>query len=312
MPSLDSDLLRPIALELRHLRLVIAVHDLGGLTRAGDRLNLTQSALSHQLREIEDRLGVQLFLRVGRKLVPTEAAAKLARAGRGILTSVLDAEDELIDRAKGTRGTLRITTECYTCYYWLPPLLKRFEALYPHVRVEIVPEATGRATEALLDGTVDLALTTVPVREDARTTPLFDDELMLVTSADHRLARRPFITPADLVNERLILYTPPEASAFYKQFFGDSGVAPREVVEVHLTQATVAMIAAGMGVAPMAVWAIGEELRRDRIKTVRIGEHGMQRRWHALTRNGRRIPQSIDAFIDLLRFEAVPGHQSRR
>ena len=303
-----GDLLRPIALELRHLRLVLAVTELGSLTRAGERLNVTQSALSHQLREIEDRLGVQLFLRVGKKLQATEAGDRLAQSARTILGQVVAAEDDLLERAHDRRGTIRITTECYTCYNWLPPLLQRFEKAYPEVRVQIVAEATGRAVDALKDGSVDLALSTnAPKTKELRARHLFNDELLLVTSVNHRLAAKEFVTPQDLAEEKVILYTPPTSSNFYANFFGGSGVEPKEVAQIQLTEAMLSMIAAGIGVGALAKWAIHAELRRGALATVQLGKKGMRRQWTALTRAGERTPKYVDYFIDLIVEKAAPG-----
>src|SRR5262252_6692462 len=110
-------------LEVRHLRLVAAVADCGSLTRAGDRLHLTQSALSHQLRDIESRLGVALFLRIGKRLVLTPAGERLLGSAREVLGALRQAELEIRQLGQENAGLLRITTECYTCYHWLPPLL---------------------------------------------------------------------------------------------------------------------------------------------------------------------------------------------
>src|SRR5438093_8523375 len=112
-------------LEVRHLRLVSAVAELGSLTRAGDRLHLTQSALSHQLRDIESRLGTPLFLRVGKRMVLTPAGERLLRSAESVLTTIERTEDAIRNLAGAERGVLRLTTECYTCYHWLPALLKR-------------------------------------------------------------------------------------------------------------------------------------------------------------------------------------------
>src|SRR5690348_10181522 len=110
-------------LEVRHLQLVAAVADVGSLTRAGDRLHLTQSALSHQLRDVESRLGAALFLRVGKRLVLTPAGERLLAAARDILDRLEHAERDIRQMGKDRAAVLRLTTECYTCYHWLPPLL---------------------------------------------------------------------------------------------------------------------------------------------------------------------------------------------
>src|SRR5438128_9701510 len=116
----------PMDLEIRNLQLVAAVADVGSLTRAGDRLHLTQSALSHQLRDIESRLGAALFLRVGRRLVLTPAGQRLLASATEILQRLEQTELDIREMGRDRAGRLRITTECYTCYHWLPPLLLRY------------------------------------------------------------------------------------------------------------------------------------------------------------------------------------------
>ena len=112
-------------LEVRHLRLVAAVAAVGSLTRAGDQLHLTQSALSHQLRDIESRLGAALFLRVGRRLVLTPAGQRLLASATDVLERLEQTEHDIREMGRDRAARLRITTECYTCYHWLPPLLLR-------------------------------------------------------------------------------------------------------------------------------------------------------------------------------------------
>ena len=129
-------------LDIRHLRLVTAIVDEGGITRAGNRLHLTQSALSHQLREAEENLGVRLFDRLRKKMVLTPAGERLLRSARTVLGELHQAEEEIRRTGEGCRGILRISTECYTNYHWLPARLKLFYRKFPGVEVEVVVEAT--------------------------------------------------------------------------------------------------------------------------------------------------------------------------
>src|SRR5919106_3962556 len=141
-----------VELEIRHLRLVRAVTSAGSLTGAGSILNLTQSALSHQLRDIESRLGTALFLRVGKRMMLTPAGERLLRSADEVLEAIERTEDSIRQLSGADRGVLRISTECYTCYHWLPPLLKMFNREHPRIEVRIVVEATRDPHQALLDG----------------------------------------------------------------------------------------------------------------------------------------------------------------
>src|SRR5215831_7301395 len=167
-------------LEVRHLQLVSAVAELGSLTRAGDRLHLTQSALSHQLRDIESRLGAALFLRVGKRLVLTPAGERLLVSARDVLGRLERTETEIRQMGQERAGLLRLTTECYTCYHWLPGLLARYRRRFPRVEVRIDVESTRRPFEMLLAGRIDVAIVYSRVRDRRlATTPLFDDELVV-------------------------------------------------------------------------------------------------------------------------------------
>src|SRR5437867_10876240 len=150
-------------IEIRHLRLVSAVADLGSLTKAGDRLHLTQSALSHQLRDIESRLAAALFLRVGKRLVLTPAGERLLASARDVLDRLERAEQDIREMGRDRAGLLRLTTECYTCYHWLPALLTRYRRRFPRVEVRIDVDATRRPIEMLLAGRIDVALVSSPV-----------------------------------------------------------------------------------------------------------------------------------------------------
>src|SRR3954466_11146155 len=146
-------------LETRHLRLIEAVSQDGSLTKAGLRLHLTQSALSHQLLELEGRLRVSLFHRLGKRMVPTIAGLRLLEAANQAMPHLRSAEDDLQRLASGRHAVLRLSTECYTCYHWLPSVLAPFNERFPWVEVRIVAEATNHPVAALLKGTIDLAIT---------------------------------------------------------------------------------------------------------------------------------------------------------
>ena len=140
-----------LRLEVRDLRLVAAISELGNLTRAGQHLHLTQSALSHQLADLEQRVGGKLFERSGRRLIPTRLGKHLCDKAKVMIDQLRDVERDLANMAKGCEATLRIATECYTCYHWLPPVLDAFKQRHPGVDVRIVPGASSRPFRALLE-----------------------------------------------------------------------------------------------------------------------------------------------------------------
>ena len=298
---------RPSAMELRDLRLVLAIVDSGGLTRASEQLNVTQSALSHQLRQLESSLGVELFARIKKRLVVTAAGEELAERARPIVHDLSALEEDLRRRSSGWHGTLRIATECYTLYEWLPPLLQRFHKRHRDVDVRIVADATSDPLAALQNGAIDLAIaTTVPRDRRIAARELFRDEMLLVTAPKHPLAQKKFVRASDLRNERLLLYTPPSENLFHQQFFKGVSKLP-EVTVMKLTEALLAMVRAGLGITVAARWAVASELTSGRLAAVRLGTRGYRRTWLAATLapRGHEQPEYVKSFIELL--SAAPG-----
>lgn len=283
-------------LEVRHLQLVEAITAAGSVTRAAELLHVTQSALSHQLREIEDRLGTQLFLRVNRRLSLAPAGQRLLDSAQRVLAELRTVEEDIDRLANNQEGVIRISTQCYTSYHWLPALLKAFRKLYPGVEVEIVPEARLRTTEALLAREIDLAL----VYKDGHDKrlhlhPLFDDEMVVIVARDHPLAEKKYTVAADFADQHLILHAPSEDSLFAQRLTAEN-VRPRKYSQVILTEAIIELVRAGLGVSAVARWTIGRELRAGSIVAIPFTRRGLMRKWSAAT---LRTPQS-NAVLDLV------------
>lgn len=289
---------------------VLAIVDEGGLTRAGRRLHLTQSALSHQLKQVESSLGVPLFMRVKRRLVLTDAGRRLVDRARPIVAELDALRADLDQHTAGRRGTLRIATECYTAYEWLPPVLKRFHKHHPGVDVNIAVEATPDPIRALQAGEIDLAIVTGAVAATGiETRDLFHDELLLVVPASHPLAGRRFVRPDDLQGERLLLYTPPGENFFYRDFFTDGAGGPARVDVVKLTEAVLSMVRAELGITVAASWAIAPSLASGSLVGVRLGRKGFLRQWTAAVRRPRAgaQPAYVLDFIELVARSVRPA-----
>jgi LysR family transcriptional regulator for metE and metH len=301
-------------LEVRHLRLVAAVAEVGSLTRAGNRLHLTQSALSHQLRDIESRLGAALFLRVGKRLVLTPAGERLLVSARDVLERLEQTELEIRQMGQDRAGLLRITTECYTCYHWLPALLTRYRRRFPRVEVRIDVEATRRPFEMLLAGRIDLAIVSSPVRDRRlATTPVFDDELVVIAAPTHPFARRAFVRPADMHGETLLVYPPREESTVLNDILLPAGAVPARVEEVMLTEAITELVKAGLGVSVIARWAVQPLVASGALVARRFSARGIHRRWSAAMPKDLAKTDFILEFIDLLTRNApVDRAQAKR
>ncbi len=300
-------------LEVRHLSLVSEIASTGSVTRAAERLHLTQSALSHQLRDIESRLGIQLFLRLGKRMVLTPPGERVLGAARRVLDEIGRTEDDLRLMSQHGKGVLRLCTQCNTGYHWLPPLLQSFHRKYPGVDVQIMVNATERPLEALLEGQIDLAIVTSEV-EDKRvsTLALFEDELVAVVPPSHPFAKRAFIEADDFADEHLIVYKAERADSFiFSRVLGPAGIEPARVSQVPLTEAILELVKAGLGVSVMARWAIEPALKTGAVRALRITRRGVYRAWTAVTLKDRTEPKWQKEFLTLLSKQALPAKMER-
>ncbi|HWZ80976.1 MAG TPA: LysR family transcriptional regulator [Terriglobales bacterium] len=290
-----------VNLEIRHLKLLMAVADEESITAAGKRLHLTQSALSHQLRDAEEKLGTPLFLRLGKRMALTAAGTRLLEVARRVLKELKDAEEQVLALNDESRGVIRLSTECYTCYHWLPPILSCFHAKYPKVEVTICMEATHRPVDELLAGNLDVAIMYRPTEhKNLQLSLLWEDELMLVMSPRHRLAARRNIQAQDLEGETLLLYPPREESTLLREVLEPAGVAPGRIMEIPLTEAIVEMAAGDAGIALMGAWSVAPQVATGRIVARPLGDSGLLRPWYAVTLRNRPKVAYLTEFVRLL------------
>lgn len=290
-----------VNLEIRHLKLLTAIAEEESVTAAGKRLHLTQSALSHQLRDAENKLGTPLFLRLGKRMVLTPAGQKLVEYARRILQELQEAESQVHSFTGGMQGLIRLSTECYTCYHWLPKLLAQFHARFPQVDVSIDIESTNAPAEGLLAGKLDVAvMSNPPANKNLCLSPLGEDEMVLVMSPAHRLTARASIKPQDLAQETLLIYPGREDSTLIQKVVKPARVEPFRVMEIPLTEAILELVAAGTGLAFMAQWAAASYIDSGRVVARPLFDSGFHRQWYAVTLNHQPVRAYLKEFLSLL------------
>jgi LysR family transcriptional regulator for metE and metH len=302
-------------LELRHLKLVAAIAETGSVTRAGNQLHLTQSALSHQLRDAEEQLGARLFERQKGTMTLTVAGERLLKSARAVIEELERAEKDIRDGAacgNGVdRGVIRLSTECYTVYHWLPPRLRLFQQKFPAVEFELVVEATDNPYAALLDGKLDLAIVCEPIRNrKIRYTPLFEDEMVAIVSPEHRMAGKIFAEPQDFAEETVFMFPPKTESTLLNEILAPAGVSPRRVQEVMLTEAIIEMVRGGLGVAGIARWAVAPQLASGVVVGLPLTAHGFHREWSAAQLREKQAPAYLQEFIRVLRENPISACMS--
>ncbi|MDI1303834.1 MAG: LysR family transcriptional regulator [bacterium] len=294
-------------MEIRHLKLVKAIVEEGSITKAIDKLHLTQSALSHQLREAEYQLGTPIFLRQNKKFVLTKAGEKLYATSLEILSKLSEIEFEIKQMIFGEVGEIRISTECYTSYHWLPVIMKQFHTLYPNVEVNIVTEATHYPIQKLLANELDIAITTDPIKDERlHYIELFQDEMMMVVSENHAWATKKYVLAEDFITENLLIHSLPlETVTVYQFLLAPAQLMPKKIIALPLTEASIEMVKAEMGVLSMAKWALRPYVNNHPIKAIRIGKNGLKRKHYIAILNNKPYPTYFNRFIEFLQTEIV-------
>jgi len=276
-----------VHIEFRHLRTIKAIHDTGGLARAADQLHITQSALSHQVKGLEDQVGVELFVRRSKPLKLSAAGMKLLKLADKVLPELAALEDEFRGLQSGKSGRLHIAIECHACFDWLFPVLEEFRKAWPDVDVDIRPGLAFGALPALQKEEVDLVVSSDPETLDGVDFhPLFDYNPVFVASAQHPLAAKPFVEADDFRDETLITY-PVERSRLdvFSQLLTPAKVEPRAIRQVELTAVILLLVASNRGVAVLPDWVVREVRYSSDYVTRPLTAAGVTRRLFAATRS---------------------------
>ena len=294
-------------IEIKHFQLIGAIAETGSMTKASQKLFLTQPSLSHQLKEIESRLGTRLFLRVNKTLVLTAEGRKMLEAGEEILTKVSALQMEITSRTSRPQQ-LRITTQCYTCYHWLPALMKKFQSHVPNIEIDIVTEAMSSPLEFLLKGHIDLAITNqLKPTTGVRFEKLFDDEQVALIPLKHPLATKKVVQPSDFAGEHMIIYKEDIGTDYFaRNVLIPKGIQVGKVTKMQLTEARVELVKSGMGLAVLSRWLVKPFLRDSRaLKLLPIGKRGFYRTWYIATLDQKKDDPVVKQFAGFLQAQQL-------
>lgn len=294
-------------LELRHLRSLQAIHQWGSLARAAEQLHLTQSALSHQIKALENYYDTALFLRSTKPLRLTPVGSELLELAQRVLPEVERVDHQLRRFAQGTQGRLHIAIECHACFEWLIPVLDRYRQQWPEVEIDIRLGLGFEPLAALQKGEVDVVISSDPQNNAALCfEPLFEYEAQLALAHDHPLAKKKFIVADDLADQTLVTY-PVERKRLdvFTRFLQPAQVEPAEVRQAELTSIILLLVATLKGVAVLPDWVLRESLSQDRFTTRPLGKEGMHGTLYAAVREGEQALPYLQGFVGLSRHAMV-------
>ncbi|MDX9970058.1 MAG: LysR substrate-binding domain-containing protein [Porticoccaceae bacterium] len=301
-------------LERMHLAIVREVDRQGSLTAAADVLCLTQSALSHSVKKLEQQLGTAVWVREGRSLRLTQAGQYLLAVANRVLPQLELAQERLRQFAQGERGTLRIGMECHPCYQWLLKVVSPYLAAWPDVDVDVKQKFQFGGIGALFGYEIDLLVTPDPLfKPGLHFEPVFDYEQVLVVATDHPLAGAPHVKPRQITKEVLITYPVDiERLDIYNQFLLPAGVTPRRHKTIETTDIMLQMVASGRGVAALPRWLVQEYADKLDVVPVRLGPRGIAKQIFLGAREADTAIDYVRAFVELARHPTAPLAAARR
>lgn len=290
-------------LERNHLEIIRAVDLHGTMTAAANELHLTQSALSHSMRKLEDQIGVKLWYREGRSLRLTQAGTHLLAVANRLIPQFVHTEERLEQFARGERGTLRIGMECHPCYQWLQKITGPYLRAWESVDFDIKQKFQFGGIGALFAHEIDLLVTPDPLlKKRLHFVPVFDYEQVLVVGSEHQLRGEDWVIPQQLGEEVLFTYpVSQDRLDIYTRFLTPVGMTVRRQKVVETTEIMLQMVACGRGVAALPRWLVEEFSEKYTVHAVRLGPEGVQKQIFLGVRQADLEVDYINAFIDLAR-----------
>lgn len=298
-------------IELRHLKTLLALEETGSVSLAAKRVFLTQSALSHQIRMLENHYGAPLFERKSTPLRFTPVGERLLRLAHDLLPQVTEAERDLARIIEGEVGELRIAVECHTCFDWLMPAMGEFRPIWPQIELDIVSGFQADPIGLLLQHRADLAIVSEAEKQNGISfQPLFAYEMVGICAPDHPLAAKNVWTAEDFIGETLITYpVPDEMLDLPKKILIPKNInPPRRHSE--LTIAIIQLVASRRGIAALPYWTVMPYLEKGYVVHRQITDDGLQSKLYAAIRTEDTDKSYLNNFCQIIRergFADLPG-----
>ncbi|WP_428742428.1 LysR family transcriptional regulator [Tenacibaculum sp.] len=286
-------------MEIKYFRLIKTIEEEGSIANSANKLFLTQSALSHQLRELEERLGFKVFYRKRNKWQLTEEGTELYKLGNSILESIEKGFQNIEQLRTGSVGTIKVSTECYSFYHGLSSFIQKMGLLYPEINVDLVLEATHQPISKILSNEIDIAIVTQePINDILSNVEVFEDEIFTIVHKENPLSKKEFLDTNDFSETHLIIHSfPLETVSVYDLFLKPNKITPLKISAIPLTEVALEMVDANMGIMCMPLWALKPFKLSDDLEFKRIGKNGLKRKHYLVFRKMDKDKNYINDFI---------------
>jgi DNA-binding transcriptional LysR family regulator len=288
-------------IDSRLLRAFVILARTGSFTRTARELHLSQPAVSHSIKSLEEEMRCRLLDRVGKSVNLTQAGEQFLGHARKILLEMDAARERIGELGKWGHGRLRLSTSLTACQYILPSVLREFKESFPQCVIQIEPGDTPAALELLQQNRIDLALALEPpAQTQLEFRPLFTDELQFIVSPLHAWARANRVERAEIKRQQFILYTRTSyLSEMIEKYFRGEEIVLSTSIELGNMEAIKELVKLGLGVSILAPWVARKELTEGSLRTLPLGKRKLRRRWGILLRKGQRLALAQETFIGL-------------
>jgi len=286
-------------MELKYFRLIKTITEEGSIANATDRLFLTQSALSHQLRELEERLGYKVFNRSRNRWELTKEGVELYNLSNKLLHTLEEGFSTIRAIKNGSKGLIRLSAECQSFFLKIPSFIQKMGILYPDITIDIALGATHQTCSQVLSDEIDMALvTSVPSSDQLESTLVFEDEIYALLHQEHPLNKFPFLEAAHFSDVHLLINSfPLEGVAVYNQFLKPHKISPKKIAAIPFTEISLAMIEANMGVMCVPKWQLTSFKLSKELVFKRISAQGLQRKHYLVIKKEQRTKKYIHDFV---------------
>ena len=292
-------------MDLRQLEIIRAIADTGSFTAAGDKLHVSQSAISRQILLLEDELGEPVFHRIGRRIRITPAGEALLQLSHRVFQDLQDTVSTISDKRESLQGTIRLVGGMTVCVYVFPVLLSEVRRLHPHLDMKVTVGSAERSIAMLRSGGGDLGLLTLPVEaSDLVAVPVLREELLLITYPTHPIAKKKTITPQDLDKQPFVLFeTGSITRRLVEEFFARERIAPQIIMETENVEIIKAMVRSGLGMSIIPWQAAAADVRTKQLFCSRVAGAALERQTGWLYPKMSRLPRSVAEVMNV--FETV-------
>ena len=286
-------------MELKYFRLIKTIAEEGSLANATERLFLTKSALSHQLRGLEERLGFKVFHRTRNRWELTQEGAELYKLANTLFSSIEVGFSAIKHIKEGSKGTIKLSAECQSFFHTIPSFIQKMGVLYPEIDIDVALGATHQSISRVLSGDIDIAIvTSKPESEDLSSVLVFEDEVFAIMHQEHQLNELDYLEASHFEDVHLLINSfPLEGVAVYEQFLKPNKVNPFKISAIPFTEITLSMIHANMGIMCAPKWQLSPFRLSQELLFKRIGKNGLKRKHYLVVKKQQRNKKYIHDFI---------------